>query len=127
MDVNQTNDRSDPPIFDLALAMENTGNNPAFLKKLAAVFLGDFPGRHAMIVTAIETGNQEALVTLVHSVKGGAMTVGARALAQHALRMEQLARSGQKADFIELCGILKSKFEEFQAVLSRSPIIGASG
>ena len=57
-------------------------------------FVKGMDARLADVIRAIETGNAEELELAAHSLKGGAAMAGAERVAQVALRLELMGRTG---------------------------------
>jgi two-component system, sensor histidine kinase and response regulator len=68
--------------------------NPDLLRELAELFLEDSPLRLLEIRKALDSGNLEALQRAAHTLKGSASSLCGKRAAELALRLEELADTG---------------------------------
>jgi HPt (histidine-containing phosphotransfer) domain-containing protein len=95
-------------------------------ERLIASFQTRFPNETAQIERALADGDEANLVRLIHQLKGAAANVSAPTL--HALlsKMEQSARSGDRATVVESMGRLYEAWEQltrFLAAGAASPAV----
>lgn len=101
-----------PPI-DRDFLAEMTGGDPEFEQELLQEFLNTIPGLIQQVREAVESGNNTALASAAHTIKGSARAVGAQPLAEIAFALE-LAGKEQRID--DASDTVTSLFTEWQRV-----------
>ena len=81
--------------FDLASALKRVKGKQPFLKRLAHVFLQEMPHTMADILAAVTAGDALQLERSAHRLKGAAITMSAKPVADAAAKLEQVARRGE--------------------------------
>jgi len=81
--------------FDWQQLSQLAGEDADFEAELLSIFLQDAENSLNKIGDAIATQNTLAVEEAAHSLKGASANVGAKALANTAAQLENLARSGQ--------------------------------
>lgn len=82
------------PDLDKGWFTTHFADKPDLQGKLVAVFREELPRRLGEIRQALTDGNQESLVESSHALKGASGVIGAAAVRQCALDLEQAGRSG---------------------------------
>lgn len=82
------------PAIDLPTLRDRLGDDP----ELEGLVLGDFIAQVEMLHRAMAGAGAETLRTHAHTLKGMALTVEARTLAEAAQRVEAAARAGGPLD-----------------------------
>jgi len=82
-------------IFDQSALLARMNGDEADMREMIALFMGDTPGRMAELRAAAGGRDPAPVIRLAHTLKGAAGNVGARALQQAALAIEQAARAGE--------------------------------
>ena len=82
------------PIFDLAEALHRTMGDVDFLKMMVDEFHNTIPDHVTRIKSALEAGDLETMGKEAHQFKGAAANMGAKALAEAALALERIGKSG---------------------------------
>lgn len=101
---------------------------PEVYSEYVGRYLAMWPGRYQRLVTALGSGNEEALMDAVLSVKTSAGMLGALRLARLALDMTEAVREGRmdgvraRLDELELCGRLT--MEQLRHELGQDPCPG---
>ncbi|MFQ6372317.1 response regulator [Shewanella sp. YIC-542] len=109
--------------MDVTTALANTGNNPAFLRKLLKDFLTDHRNDIERIKTAVNCGEYEQALRISHTLKGISGTLATSEVHHFAKALDQAFRKQQfeqTADLIEplalalasLCKALDALFEQ---------------
>lgn len=75
------------------------------------VFLQTTPGRLRDIKAACQRGPTLGLASLCHSLKGAAVQVGARQMAELCARMQTAVRAGQAEELKKMAGELEADFD----------------
>jgi CheY-like chemotaxis protein len=81
-------------VFNQAEALERVEGDHDMLRQLAEVFLDSCPGQLAGLQDAIARRDAPEVQRAAHALKGAASTLGARAAAAAALRLEAIGRAG---------------------------------
>jgi len=108
------------PVLDLESALERLGGDGELLEEVLAAFLGEAEGKRQGIAAAIAAADRERLRRLAHSVRGGALTIGAEGLALAAQGLEAAVLAGDVANFVDLASrvnLAYMKLEEFASRL----------
>ena len=77
------------PVIDPALGLEQAAGNPALYERLLGNFLKDNVDKGREIEGALAAGDVKTAARLAHTLKGVAGTIGAGALSQAALAVEE--------------------------------------
>jgi signal transduction histidine kinase/DNA-binding response OmpR family regulator len=86
-----------PPAVDRAMLRSWLGNDDTMLRSVLMEFLSNARENAQEIETALASHDMPAVAFAAHKLKGGALSVGARALQQLAATMEGAARPGDTA------------------------------
>lgn len=86
------------PPFDRALALDNLGGDEDLFKRIAAVFIADWPQREAHLREALAAGATEQLRAAAHAIKGAASNFAAERAVEAARRLEMSCKTGDLAD-----------------------------
>ncbi len=84
-------------MLDLDRVREHLGGDLELVHELAAIFLEEYPSRMAQIAAALDAGDLPAVGRIAHTLRGAAAHFEATAAVDSALRLEQLARSGDRS------------------------------
>jgi two-component system, sensor histidine kinase and response regulator len=82
---------SDPPYDPDTLARKCDGD-PAFIRRLAHLYLEDYPQQAQVLRAALGSRDLERLYSISHSVKGAVSQFGARRAVDAAQAVEQCCR-----------------------------------
>lgn len=85
----------DVSVLDRLVQLDGRGDA---LAELIGLFARDADARRAALTDAAQRGDARALVEAAHSIKGAALSFGARRLAQLAAEVEDGAKAGHIAD-----------------------------
>jgi CheY-like chemotaxis protein len=107
-------------IFDQGELSERTGGNTALMKRVARIFLHDYPAKLRAIERSILRRDASALARAAHALKGSAATLAAHATASAARALEDLGNDGDLARGQDLLSQLKSECGRFAGVLRSS-------
>jgi CheY-like chemotaxis protein len=83
------------PAFAEAAALESTGGDPALLRELISVFLGEVPGWMRDLDQAIQRGHADEVQRLAHTIKGAVDSCGASRAYDAAMLLERMGRDGE--------------------------------
>jgi signal transduction histidine kinase/CheY-like chemotaxis protein/HPt (histidine-containing phosphotransfer) domain-containing protein len=83
------------PAIDEAGILKMVGGNRKLLAEMVVLFLQDYPKRIAEITGALDRNDAEALEFAAHAVKGAALTLCARRVADSALAIEKMGRAAE--------------------------------
>jgi histidine phosphotransfer protein HptB len=97
------------------LAIENLralspGDDDAFLREIANMFLEDTPLRIAELNESLQAGDVARFTRAAHSIKGSSANLGAMALRGAAGRLEEQARTNGLGDVAELIDGVRTEF-----------------
>ena len=93
---------------------------PDIADELIPIFLQETPPRIRRLRQALDSGNVQELLRLVHGLKGSAATFGATEIAELCQQVERLTRAGALPDTAELIDALETAFERVGAMLDRT-------
>ena len=96
---------------------EISGGDSEFIAELLNDFLNSAPALLAQIEQAIARDDAAALTRAAHTLKGSARSIGAESLAEYALALEQLGKSGQLANAHEAWQSLSEQWTQLQRYL----------
>lgn len=85
-------------VFDSSRALSNMGGDQTLLRSMIALFARDAVLTCDRIMQAMQSGDLQELCHLAHSVKGGALAIGAFDCSQAAARLENALRLQDSAD-----------------------------
>lgn len=100
------------PVFDLSAALGSVGGKHALLQRAAQAFVRTYADVPARLQALERAGDSKGLADLAHTLKGSGALLGARALSEHAARLEQAQRDGQHA---LACALLPGLIQAFSA------------
>jgi len=112
--------------FDEKGALSHTGNDPALLRELLAMFRKDRPASVERIERAIKNGDAEEVRMSAHAIKGPLGTLGARRSAAIAAEIEQMGREKELANAPERLTRLRDELQQFDAALAAAGFAPAS-
>ena len=104
-------------IFDRQGLERRLLNDPELFGKFTQMFLDDIPLKLADLATALETGDQDTVVRVAHTVKGLAANSGAQLLRDTAFAMEQAAVNGNLEAARILLPELERRFRQVETVM----------
>ena len=114
----------DPGVLSL-MARRLGDRGPSFLSDLMRTWEGETARSLATLDEAVESGDREAFTRAVHSVRGGAGSMGATELMAVAASIENTLRAGEPADLAEAREQLRAEVERaregLQALTPRRP------
>jgi CheY-like chemotaxis protein/HPt (histidine-containing phosphotransfer) domain-containing protein len=106
--------------IDLESALRRFDGDKEFFKEMLQEFLSYVPKQLEKLVKAIKTGDAEVVEREAHSLKGGAGNLGAKPIADLALKLELLGRTGDLADAEEIVCNLIAAFEHLEKYINKS-------
>ena len=93
--------------------------NRGFFRQMVDAFVSDGAVRLQQIETALGEKDRESLSTAAHTLKGGSLSVGARALADICRRLDAAAGAGDLAAAAEQFRLLGEEFERVRTALEK--------
>lgn len=112
----------DPSVLDPQsienLRALNPGDNDAFLREIAGIFLEDTPQRLVELDTSLAAGDAVTFTRAAHSIKGSSSNMGALVLKSAAEKLENRARTQGLTDLAPLVADVKLEFQRAQAALA---------
>jgi CheY-like chemotaxis protein/nitrogen-specific signal transduction histidine kinase/HPt (histidine-containing phosphotransfer) domain-containing protein len=105
--------------IDLESALRRFDGDKEFFKEMLQEFLSYVPKQLEKLVKAIKTGDAEVVEREAHSLKGGAGNLGAKPIADLALKLELLGRTGDLADAEEIVCNLRAAFEHLEEYINK--------
>ncbi len=107
-------DRTARPVLDQAAFLERLGGDEELLKYLITLFKETVPDMmDALDNDLLSAEDQEQLICHAHSIKGAAGNIGAEALRDVALQLEQAAEQGRYDLMRELMKVLRTEYQRF--------------
>lgn len=102
-------------VFDRPAALQRIDGDEIFLATLVGLVLVEVASLLALLRQSLEQGDAVAVVKHAHGIKGSASAVGAMALAQVAVQIEQEARAGRLAAIANAVDDLEAALALFAA------------
>ncbi|MCS6831015.1 MAG: response regulator, partial [bacterium] len=102
-----------PPI-DRDFLAEITGGDIDFERELLQEFVNTVPGLIERTHEAIASGNNEALVSAAHTIKGSARAVGAHTFAEIAFALERAGKEQRMGDASDIAQSLSVEWQRVQ-------------
>ena len=96
----------------------NPGDDDAFLREIAGIFLEDTPQRIAELDESLLAGDVARFTRAAHSIKGSSSNLGAVVLQAAAEKLEQQARARGLGDVGLLVSNVKLEFERAHTALT---------
>ncbi len=100
-------------VHDRAGALERAGGDAALAARLLATLRSGLPDALRGLQRAIERRDTTEAIALAHHLRGGALTCGARELAETAAQLERLAHAGQEHALPEAARLLERAVRRF--------------
>ncbi len=104
--------------LDLGAALERLGGDRELLEEILAAFLSEAEGKRRGIAVAIAGDDREKLRRLAHSVRGGALTIGAEGLALAAQKLEAAVLADDGASFVDLASRVDLAYARLEELAS---------
>lgn len=101
------------PIIDMPEALNRAMGDVDFLKMMLEELHRTLPEYTARIQQAMQSNDSESLGSDAHQFKGAAANLGAKAIAEAALRLEQIGKSGSMEGAEEAFGWLVQTIATF--------------
>ena len=95
------------------------------LPRLVEIFAEQTPERIAELRHAAESGDHATVTRVAHTMKGGAASLGAAAMADVCKQLEETGRTGSLTGATELIDSIESAFEAARDALGRE--VAAAG
>jgi HPt (histidine-containing phosphotransfer) domain-containing protein len=106
----------DPLDTDRIAQIRSIGRD-GLLEEMIGLFLGETPDRIAEIRRAAEDGDDHALRTAAHTLKGSALALGAGAVASVCQELESMGEAGRLHDTGTAIDRLDAELERLRGVL----------
>ncbi len=101
---------SGPEVFDARVLGEMFGAESGIVAAVLETFLASMADSMRELQAARDVGDMVAMAAMAHRIKGSAGMSGAPALAQIAVRLEGLARKGDRAPMRALVAQLETQW-----------------
>ena len=109
---------TDLTVFDVEQALAAVDHDRELLQELTELFAEDADDMMAEIEKSIESADIETLGRAAHTLKGAVATIGGRALADVARRIEEKARDQDTTGLAVLAVEIRAAFDAFRAALA---------
>jgi two-component system sensor histidine kinase/response regulator len=106
--------------IDLESALRRFDGDKDFFKEMLQEFLSYAPKQLEKLAEAIKTGEAKVVEREAHSLKGAADNLGVKPIADIALRLEVLGRTGDLAGAEEIVSNLRTAFEHLEEYIDKS-------
>jgi len=106
--------------IDLESALRRFEGDKDFFREMLQEFLSYAPKQLEKLAEAIKMGDAKVVETEAHSLKGAAGNLGAKPIADLALRLEFLGRKGDLAVAEEIVCNLRTAFEHLEEYINKS-------
>jgi protein-histidine pros-kinase len=108
-----------PDPADLSKLLRGIRGDEAFLRRLIANFLADYPARLESLRQAVFAGDAGSVDQAAHGLRGSLTIFGAEAAGSLAAEVEALARAGTLAGAEEALGRLEVEINRLSEFLAR--------
>lgn len=98
----------DKPVFDRELLLERLGGDSDLVDEIVQIFLESAEEMIATVDSAVADGDAHRVERSAHALKGALLNIAAEPVAERALRLEQVGRSGE----LELCSQLLDELKQ---------------
>ncbi|HZI38445.1 MAG TPA: response regulator, partial [Acidimicrobiia bacterium] len=105
------------PGLDRAAIFERVDGDGELLAELVDLFVADSPGLVLALQAAVDAGDAEALERAAHTLKGSAGNFGPSRLAELALELQSLGRTGDMGPAAAVLAELENELGWFQSAL----------
>jgi len=106
------------PVLDRDVLFDQVGEEPEQLCRVIGIFLADSEEVLAKMFEALSQGDAAGILGGAHRLKGALLTLGARPAADVAMRLEQVARSGDLDQTAPLLAALRLEIERLEPELT---------
>ncbi|MCJ7578669.1 MAG: response regulator, partial [candidate division Zixibacteria bacterium] len=106
--------------IDLESALRRVDGNTEFFREMLQEFLSYVPKQLEKLAEAIKTGDAKVVEREAHSLKGGAGNLGAKPIADLALQLGFLGRTGDFAGAKKIIGNLKTELKRLKEYFNQS-------
>lgn len=114
-------------IFNRNAFLERLGGDEALMGDLLEIFLDDTPHQISALYEAVENNRAEDIRLQAHTIKGSAANIGAPALKEAALNMENSGRDGDTSNAVSLFLAVKKEYARLEAVLNQEEVLPDRG
>ena len=108
---------SPAPVLDCPEGIRRVRGDEKLYKELVDVFLRDVPRLLKLIDSAVAQRSLAELRCAAHSLKGSSSQIGARAVAQRAAALEQMAKVNAIDGIEEQCRLLREDLQTLTQVV----------
>lgn len=105
------------PVLDRARLEDASAGDEEFLRELVDIYVEDAEERLAEIKEALISADEDALGRTAHQLKGSSANMGVVSVADHAKKLEDLAREHAISDAAEVLPSLEHEFARARAAL----------
>ena len=116
--VSGCTEETEAPVFDRAGMVERMMDDEELMREVATGFLGEIPGKIALLKNFLENGDSAGIQFQAHAIKGGAATVCGEALKKVAFAMEQAGKAGDVNAARALIVNLETQFDLLQQAMT---------
>jgi two-component system, sensor histidine kinase and response regulator len=113
--------KNEPPRedWDRTAALAIVGGEETLLRELAELFIEICPELRAQLETSIQERDASAIAKAAHSLKGSAGSLGATAVYDQSLIMEEKATANELNDIEQLWAAMQGRLDTFLGILNR--------
>lgn len=104
-------------VMNLAEAMTNMDGDAELLQEIVELFMETGPQQLKSLANALAAGAAKDVAIKAHAMKGGASNFCARKFMASALKLEQLAKSGQLDGAEPLLAEMRTSFAELEELV----------
>ena len=109
---------TETPVFNRAGMMERMMDDEELAREVATGFLGELPGKIALLKSFLESGDSAGIQFQAHAIKGGAATVCGEALRAVAFAMEKAGKAEDVNTARALMANLEIQFDQLQQAMA---------
>jgi two-component system sensor histidine kinase/response regulator len=116
----ETNGQTKDIPIDLETALDRLDQDGKLLKQMLQELLKKVPNQLQILEKAVNQGDNEAVEREAHSLKGAAGNLGAKYIADFALKLELSGRKGDLADATQIIEKLRTEFKRLDEYFHQS-------
>jgi signal transduction histidine kinase/CheY-like chemotaxis protein/HPt (histidine-containing phosphotransfer) domain-containing protein len=107
-------------VFDLPALLDRVFGDRSLAREVVSIFVGETPAQLEEICGALGSGDLELAARGAHTLKGAAANVGAEALREAALALEQAGKAGDLDGALRVFGRLEGELRRFTEAAKRA-------
>ena len=116
-----SSEQSPAPVLDPGQILSTIGSDPDMIREFVALAFDDIEPQVSRLAGAAATNDLDALAKAAHAVKGVALSLGAKRLAEAAKSTEQAAKAARPDDYVEHIEQIKRELVSLRGAIAGAP------